>query len=380
MTTYRTPLDRAAVHLAGWVPLTDDLEVTAAPLVDTSPGGPPFARLCARDALEVAARLGARLLTQAEHDLLWRVGRKLRPVIKRPGPEMASLEYAQQHDAELLDQLKSWDGKTPLANAGKQWVHGAPKGRAWNYGWWDSSAPNGVMWQRLGTTHDDQHTDYSQLTMLARPGRAPALVAGDEKDSPMPRPTIRLGSRGQHVSDWQAIVGVAADGSFGPATKAATERWQAARGLVADGVVGAKSWIAAGETPVTASPTAGDPRAPACVAALRDANAAWPNRSKRSDGIMGDAAHQARPSDHNLGNAVDITHDPASGCDGELIASMAIQDPRVTYVIWNREIYSRARAAEGWRDYSGSNPHTHHVHISVRASARADASPWPWAR
>jgi hypothetical protein len=94
---------------------------------------------------------------------------------------------------------------------------------------------------------------------------------------------------------------------------------------------------------------------------------------------MGDARHQARPSDHNLGNAVDITHDPASGCDGTLIASLAIQDSRVTYVIWNRRIYNRSRAAEGWRAYTGSNPHTHHCHISISTSARNDARAWAWA-
>lgn len=408
---YRTAPKRAAVgDSSGWLPFGDDLEITAAPLIDSTSGGPTFARLTYSDALEVAARIGARLLTQAEHDRLWAIGRRLLPVIMTPGPRMASLEYAKQHDAKLAKQLAGWDGSTPLANAGKQWVHGAPKGRAWNYGWWDLKAPNGRMWQTLGTTHDDQHTDYSQLTMLVRPrsrgvvhslfgavksaasGIAAVAVAayrsalGDPsttaQEKPM-RPTIGFGSTGQHVTAWQRVLGLTGldvDGVFGEGTKFKTEQWQAARGLVADGVVGAKSWIAAGETPLIVAPSAGvDPRAPACVAALRDANAAWPARSRRSDGIMGDAAHQARPSDHNLGNAVDITHDPASGADGELIASMAIQDARTTYVIWNREIYSRARAAEGWRKYTGSNPHTHHVHISVRADARDDASPWPWA-
>ncbi|UQA56213.1 peptidoglycan-binding domain-containing protein [Polyangium aurulentum] len=94
---------------------------------------------------------------------------------------------------------------------------------------------------------------------------------------------------------------------------------------------------------------------------------------------MGDARHQARKSDHNLGNAVDITHDPASGCDGDLIASLAIRDSRVTYVIWNKRIYSKARAAEGWRPYKGTNPHTKHCHISIRSDARGDTRTWAWA-
>jgi hypothetical protein len=166
--------------------------------------------------------------------------------------------------------------------------------------------------------------------------------------------------------------------AFSASTHEATVAWQEAHGLVGDGIVGRRSWEAAGEryaAPVATS----DPRSPACVAALRDANAAWPGRKKASDGIMGDAAHQVRPSDHNLGLAVDISHDPASGCDAGKIALMATEDARVTYIIWDRRIWSRARAAEGWRPYGGSNPHTKHCHISVRADARGDASPWPWA-
>jgi hypothetical protein len=94
---------------------------------------------------------------------------------------------------------------------------------------------------------------------------------------------------------------------------------------------------------------------------------------------MGDARHQARKSDHNMGNAVDITHDPASGCDANLIASLAIRDSRVKYVIWNKRIYNRSRSADGWRPYTGSNPHTKHCHISIRADARTDTRAWAWA-
>jgi hypothetical protein len=119
--------------------------------------------------------------------------------------------------------------------------------------------------------------------------------------------------------------------------------------------------------------------APACKQALRDATARWGSRSRASDGIMGDAAHQTRPSDHNLGNAYDLTHDPTNSVDCERLSRLVINDTRVTYVIWNREIYSRARAAEGWRTYSGSNPHTHHMHVSISASSRDDESAWPWS-
>lgn len=38
---------------------------------------------------------------------------------------------------------------------------------------------------------------------------------------------------------------------------------------------------------------------------------------------------------------------------------------KITYVIWNRRIWSASRRSEGWRLYTGtSNPHTDHVHSS----------------
>src|SRR5690606_8140914 len=57
--------------------------------------------------------------------------------------------------------------------------------------------------------------------------------------------TIRRGDKGHPVPKWQHIIGVKADGIFGPATEAATKAWQAANGLVADGIVGPKTWAKA---------------------------------------------------------------------------------------------------------------------------------------
>lgn len=57
------------------------------------------------------------------------------------------------------------------------------------------------------------------------------------------RATIRQGSKGESVKEWQRIVGgIAVDGSFGPATVTATKNWQKAHGLTADGVVGPQTW------------------------------------------------------------------------------------------------------------------------------------------
>lgn len=117
--------------------------------------------------------------------------------------------------------------------------------------------------------------------------------------------------------------------------------------------------------------------APACKKALADATAKWPQRNRASDGILGDSAHQARKSDHNLGNAYDLTHDPAHGVDCAVLSRLVLNDPRVTYVIFNKQINSKD--GRGWRSYTGKNGHTHHMHVSIRTDARDNLSAWPWS-
>lgn len=118
------------------------------------------------------------------------------------------------------------------------------------------------------------------------------------------------------------------------------------------------------------------------LATLRDQiNEASPNRSKASDGWIGDAAHSSRTSDHNpdktgIVRALDVTHDPAHGVDGDKLAAalIATKDPRIKYIIWNRRIISgrSGPSAWVWRPYSGANPHTKHLHLSVVSTAAGD--------
>ena len=80
------------------------------------------------------------------------------------------------------------------------------------------------------------------------PAPPPASMPPPITPTPTPvvsKPTLAQGSTGPDVVTWQKIVGVAADGKFGPGTKAATIAWQQKKGLVADGIVGPKSWAAA---------------------------------------------------------------------------------------------------------------------------------------
>lgn len=98
-----------------------------------------------------------------------------------------------------------------------------------------------------------------------------------------------------------------------------------------------------------------------------EVNIAYPNRSKASDGTIGDASHSSRTSQHNpnpagVVTAMDITHDPSHGLDAGVLANKLINDPRTWYVIWNRKIWEAGR----WTNYTGSSPHDKHVHISTK--------------
>ena len=117
---------------------------------------------------------------------------------------------------------------------------------------------------------------------------------------------------------------------------------------------------------------------PAAIAVLRQATALRPKRNKASDGLLPSAAHlKASPtSDHNTGLAADLTHDPKNGIDCAEIFQNLKTDKRVKYLIFNGKIWSKERSAEGDRDYSGSNKHTHHIHISINDNYASDTSPW----
>ena len=119
---------------------------------------------------------------------------------------------------------------------------------------------------------------------------------------------------------------------------------------------------------------------PAAIAVLKQATAHWPKRKKLSDGLLPSLAHQkASPnSDHNTGLAVDLTHDPENGVDCAQIFEKLKEDKRVSYLIFNKKIWSRKHAKSGNRVYTGSNGHTKHLHISINPDMANDTSPWFW--
>lgn len=112
-------------------------------------------------------------------------------------------------------------------------------------------------------------------------------------------------------------------------------------------------------------------------------NKKYPNRSKVSDGAVGDEAHATRASDHNpwikegdmgIVTAIDVTNDPQSGLSSRAFAVALIQsmDLRIKYIIANGQIASGSDgpAPWQWRKYSGKNPHNHHFHISVKSAKK----------
>ncbi len=124
--------------------------------------------------------------------------------------------------------------------------------------------------------------------------------------------------------------------------------------------------------------------APALLALLGQLDRAFPNRSRVSDGIMGDDAHKARHSDHNTGDALDVTRDEENGPDLAVLRDSLLADERVTYVILDRQIGNRSIEDGRLRPYDGPDPHTHHLHVSIRSEAREDTTRWhleaasPW--
>jgi hypothetical protein len=109
-------------------------------------------------------------------------------------------------------------------------------------------------------------------------------------------------------------------------------------------------------------------------------NVLYPNRSRASDGTIGDENHTP-PSDHlpdarGVVRAGDYTHDPAHGADMGRISEdlRRSRDRRIKYVIFNRRLFAGIGGLSPWvwRRYTGSDPHDRHLHLSVVSSAIAD--------
>lgn len=138
-------------------------------------------------------------------------------------------------------------------------------------------------------------------------------------------------------------------------------------------------------------------RAKALNKLVEQVNKLYPQRDKKSDGWIGDAAHESRASDHNpwvkvreggklagVVTAQDIDRDLSHEVKVARIvdALVAHRDPRIKYIIWMSRMISSYPAygydAWQWRPYSGSNKHTEHVHISLKSEKRLFDSEKEW--
>jgi len=122
--------------------------------------------------------------------------------------------------------------------------------------------------------------------------------------------------------------------------------------------------------------------APSLMRLRAEVNARWPYRSRISDGTIGDLRHQSRTNSHNpVGGpggplfgtrgavqGMDIT---AAGIDPSVVLRATVGDPRVWYVIFNGQIWSRTTGWAPRRQYG--DPHTTHIHVSLRSDSQAAA-------
>ena len=120
----------------------------------------------------------------------------------------------------------------------------------------------------------------------------------------------------------------------------------------------------------------------------------WPKRDKRSDGWIGDKAHQSRPSDHNPDNrgwvhAIDIDADlngPGKGraaaqqLADEIVAYAASGLPgsdRIKYVVFNDRVASGTYPKSRWVWRGNGYGHFDHIHVSFTAAAEKDGRKYP---
>jgi hypothetical protein len=128
-----------------------------------------------------------------------------------------------------------------------------------------------------------------------------------------------------------------------------------------------------------------------------DFDDAFPERSRSSDGWIGDSAHAESTSGHNPDDTSGVSAEysdsdsaaevRAIDVDKDLNSSTSMQDVvdrilatsndlrRLKYVIFDRHQWSKSN---GWKrtDYTGSNPHDQHAHFSGDPATDADGGQW----
>jgi hypothetical protein len=120
----------------------------------------------------------------------------------------------------------------------------------------------------------------------------------------------------------------------------------------------------------------------------------WPKRDRGADGIIGDKAHQARPSDHNPNargyvDAIDIDADLLGKGKGRAVAqrladqiiayaaSGAAGSKRIKYVVFNDQVASGTYPTSMWKWRGSGYGHYDHIHVSFTPLGEKDARLFP---
>jgi len=130
---------------------------------------------------------------------------------------------------------------------------------------------------------------------------------------------------------------------------------------------------------------------PAGVTLRKQTDLRWPDRDRRSDGWVGDAAHSARKSDHNPDkdgwvHALDIDENMGkrgpwrNGRTARQLANQlrlyAASDlpgaDRIKYVVYEGRLTSGTYRATWWKWRKGNWGHYQHIHISFTSKAKKD--------
>jgi murein DD-endopeptidase MepM/ murein hydrolase activator NlpD len=171
--------------------------------------------------------------------------------IKGAGGRMVLLDFPSGHKADYLHlsrvDVKAGDAVKQGQVLGLSGASGLGKERG--YG------PHLHLSFRMGGTHASGagNIDYEAFiggapaapAAPAKPAAAPAKPAAAASTRPGPavaRAVIRQGSTGEDVKYLQGKLGITADGTFGPRTRAAVVAFQSSKGLTTDGIVGKNTW------------------------------------------------------------------------------------------------------------------------------------------
>jgi len=95
-----------------------------------------------------------------------------------------------------------------------------------------------------GTIGLEDRTNHYNHAIAVLGGKEVPHVA--EAATPAGTTVLKKGSKGDLVKKMQEVLGLDADGDFGPGTEKAVRHWQEEHGLTADGIVGPKSLAAMG--------------------------------------------------------------------------------------------------------------------------------------